>query len=164
MVRLLTKKTKQRRWSFFCYRSWSRNKKFFRRAEKQGQKFLFLKSWKATRKSAYWVVDQARTESEKKRILWKQGPEVFARTPTAKWGYKYISELRYGYKINENSYLTDWLSFYNSDRYQRSRKKQSENFLEQMNLSDLPFTENETGRHGYNRLLSLNYINVYCRK
>ena len=65
-------------------------------------------------------------------------------------------------KTNENSYLIDWLSFTIQTDINGVGKKAVREFLEQMNLSDLPFTENETGRHGYNRSLSLqNYINVY---
>lgn len=65
-------------------------------------------------------------------------------------------------KTNENSYLIDWLSFTIQTDINGVGKKAVREFLEQMNLSDLPFAENETGRHGYNRSLSLqNYINVY---
>lgn len=65
-------------------------------------------------------------------------------------------------KIKENSYLIDWLSFTIQTDIQGVGKKAVREFLEQMNLDTLPFAENETGRHGYNRSLSLqNYINVY---
>lgn len=65
-------------------------------------------------------------------------------------------------KIKENSYLIDWLSFTIQTDIDGVGKKAVREFLEQMNLNTLPFAENETGRHGYNRSLSLqNYINVY---
>ena len=86
--------------------------------------------------------------------------------PTAKQGgYKY-NIVNKGYimdtKIKENSYLIDWLSFTIQTDIQGVGKKAVREFLEQMNLDTLPFAENETGRHGYNRSLSLqNYINVY---
>ena len=56
-------------------------------------------------------------------------------------------------KTNENSYLIDWLSFTIQTDINGVGKKAVREFLEQMNLSDLPFTENETGRHVYNRSL-----------
>ena len=46
-------------------------------------------------------------------------------------------------KINENSYLIDWLSFTIQTDINGVGKKAVREFLEQMNLSDLPFTENE---------------------
>ena len=65
-------------------------------------------------------------------------------------------------KTKENSYLIDWLSFTIQTDINGVGKKAVREFLEQMNLNALPFAENETGRHGYNRSLSLqNYINVY---
>lgn len=65
-------------------------------------------------------------------------------------------------KTKENSYLIDWLSFTIQTDIHGVGKKAVREFLEQMNLDTLPFAENETGRHGYNRSLSLqNYINVY---
>ena len=65
-------------------------------------------------------------------------------------------------KTKENSYLIDWLSFTIQTDIDGVGKKAVREFLEQMNLDTLPFAENETGRHGYNRSLSLqNYINVY---
>ena len=54
-------------------------------------------------------------------------------------------------KTNENSYLIDWLSFTIQTDINGVGKKAVREFLEQMNLSDLPFTENETGRHGCNK-------------
>lgn len=65
-------------------------------------------------------------------------------------------------KTKENSYLIDWLSFTIQTDINGVGKKAVREFLKQMNLNTLPFAENETGRHGYNRSLSLqNYINVY---
>lgn len=65
-------------------------------------------------------------------------------------------------KTKENSYLIDWLSFTIQTDINGVGKKAVREFLEQMSLNTLPFAENETGRHGYNRSLSLqNYINVY---
>lgn len=65
-------------------------------------------------------------------------------------------------KTKENSYLIDWLSFTIQTDIDGVGKKAVQEFLEQMSLNTLPFAENETGRHGYNRSLSLqNYINVY---
>lgn len=65
-------------------------------------------------------------------------------------------------KTKENSYLIDWLSFTIQTDIHGVGKKAVREFLEQMDLDTLPFAENETGRHGYNRSLSLqNYINVY---
>lgn len=65
-------------------------------------------------------------------------------------------------KTKENSFLIDWLSFTIQTDINGVGKKAVREFLEQMNLDTLPFAENETGRHGYNRSLSLqNYINVY---
>lgn len=65
-------------------------------------------------------------------------------------------------KTKENSYLIDWLSFTIQTDINGVGKKAVREFLKQMNLNALPFAENETGRHGYNRSLSLqNYINVY---
>lgn len=65
-------------------------------------------------------------------------------------------------KTKENSYLIDWLSFTIQTDVNGVGKKAVREFLKQMNLNALPFAENETGRHGYNRSLSLqNYINVY---
>lgn len=65
-------------------------------------------------------------------------------------------------KIKENSYLIDWLSFTIQTDIHGVGKRAVREFLEQMDLDTLPFAENETGRHGYNRSLSLqNYINVY---
>lgn len=65
-------------------------------------------------------------------------------------------------KTKENSYLIDWLSFTIQTDIDGVGKKAVREFLEQMSLNTLPFAENETGRHGYNRSLSLqNYINVY---
>ncbi len=63
-------------------------------------------------------------------------------------------------KINENSYLVDWLSFtIQTDINGRGKKAVREFWANEFKRST--FNENETGRHeSYNRSLSLqNYIN-----
>ena len=62
----------------------------------------------------------------------------------------------------ENSYLIDWLSFTIQSDINGVGKSAVKQFLKKMNLDNLPFLEKETGRHGYNRSMSIqNYINIY---
>ncbi len=62
----------------------------------------------------------------------------------------------------ENSYLIDWLSFTIQTDINGVGKSAVKGFLEKMGLDSLPFLEKETGRHGYNRSMSIqNYINIY---
>ena len=68
-------------------------KKFFSGWKQATKSFLFLKSWKATRKAPIvWVADQVRTESEKREYYESRDYIlVSAEPPTAKQGgYKYI--------------------------------------------------------------------------
>lgn len=62
----------------------------------------------------------------------------------------------------DNNYLIDWLSFTIQTDINGIGKSAVKGFLEKMGLDNLPFLEKETGRHGYNRSLTIqNYINVY---
>lgn len=62
----------------------------------------------------------------------------------------------------ENNYLIDWLSFTIQSDINGIGKSAVKGFLEKMGLDNLPFLEKETGRHGYNRSMSIqNYINIY---
>jgi len=62
----------------------------------------------------------------------------------------------------ENNYLIDWLSFTIQSDINGIGKSAVKGFLERMGLDNLPFLEKETGRHGYNRSMSIqNYINIY---
>lgn len=62
----------------------------------------------------------------------------------------------------ENNYIIDWLSFTIQTDIDGIGKKAVKSFLEKMDLHYLPFCENEKGRHGYNRSMTIqNYINVY---
>lgn len=62
----------------------------------------------------------------------------------------------------ENNYLIDWLSFTIQLDINGIGKSAVKGFLEKMGLDNLPFLEKETGRHGYNRSMSIqNYINIY---
>ena len=62
----------------------------------------------------------------------------------------------------ENSYLIDWLSFTIQSDINGVGKSAVKQFLKKMDLDNLPFLEKETGRHGYNRSMSIqNYINIY---
>lgn len=62
----------------------------------------------------------------------------------------------------ENNYLIDWLSFTIQSDINGIGKRAVKGFLEKMGLDNLPFLEKETGRHGYNRSMSIqNYINIY---
>ena len=62
----------------------------------------------------------------------------------------------------ENNYLIDWLSFTIQSDITGIGKSAVKGFLERMGLDNLPFLEKETGRHGYNRSMSIqNYINIY---
>lgn len=62
----------------------------------------------------------------------------------------------------ENNYLIDWLSFTIQSDINGIGRSAVKGFLEKMGLDNLPFLEKETGRHGYNRSMSIqNYINIY---
>lgn len=62
----------------------------------------------------------------------------------------------------DNNYLIDWLSFTIQTDINGIGKSAVKGFLEKMGLDSLPFLEKETGRHGYNRSMSIqNYINIY---
>ena len=62
----------------------------------------------------------------------------------------------------ENNFLIDWLSFTIQSDINGIGKSAVKQFLEKMGLNNLPFCEKETGRHGYNRSMTIqNYINVY---
>ncbi len=62
----------------------------------------------------------------------------------------------------KNNYLIDWLSFTIQTDINGVGKSAVQEFLKKMGLDKLPFLEKETGRHGYNRSMSIqNYINIY---
>lgn len=62
----------------------------------------------------------------------------------------------------KNNYLIDWLSFTIQTDINGVGKSAVQEFLKKMDLDKLPFLEKETGRHGYNRSMTIqNYINIY---
>lgn len=62
----------------------------------------------------------------------------------------------------KNNYLIDWLSFTIQTDINGVGKSAVQEFLKKMGLDKLPFLEKETGRHGYNRSMTIqNYINIY---